>query len=126
MSIIPLDNIVSKHEAFTNASIHEFGISKMSGRSNIGLTDDSIIGAFLTSREKTKINKKNAARILSNCIDVDFIDKFETLFKENKLVKREIDSKGNTNLKFITISYDGSYLIFASESVIASAIGNSL
>ena len=25
MSIIPLDNIVSKHEAFTNASIHEFG-----------------------------------------------------------------------------------------------------
>jgi len=87
MSIIPLDNIVSKHEAFTNASVHEFAISKMSGRSNIGLTDDSIIGAFITSREKTKINKKHAARILSNCIDIDFIENFEKLFKENKYVK---------------------------------------
>ena len=87
MNIVPLDNIVSKHEAFSNASVHQFGISKMSGRSNTGLTDDSIIGAFLTSREKTKINKKSAARILSNCTEIDFIEEFEKIFKEEKSVK---------------------------------------
>ena len=88
MNILPLDNIVSKHEAYTNASVHEFGISKMSGRSNIGLTDDSIIGAFLTTRENTKINKKNVSRIIADCINVNNLPRdFETLFKDKEFVK---------------------------------------
>jgi DNA-directed RNA polymerase II subunit RPB1 len=52
------------------------------------LTDDSIIGAFLTTRENTKINKKNVSRIIADCINVNNLPRdFETLFKDKEFVK---------------------------------------
>jgi hypothetical protein len=36
---------------------------------------------------------------------------------ENRIIKKEIDTKGNTNLKFITFSDDGTHLIYSSENV---------
>jgi hypothetical protein len=36
---------------------------------------------------------------------------------ENRIIKKEIDTKGKTNLRFITFSDDGTYLVYSSENV---------
>jgi DNA-directed RNA polymerase II subunit RPB1 len=90
MSVIPLDSIICKFEAMTMASIAEFSISKKTGLSDIGQTYDTIIGCFLTSREKTKINKLQALRILSDVINIDnniLVEELDKLFKNNEYVK---------------------------------------
>jgi DNA-directed RNA polymerase II subunit RPB1 len=75
MSIILINSIISRFEAFNLASVSKLTVSKQYSNANIGQGEDTIIGSFLMSREHTMISKVHAARILSNTRYIEDLDK---------------------------------------------------
>ena len=115
MSGIVLNSFISRNEAWMLGNLSEFSISKQTSTTCLGQTYDSIIGSFLTTREKVILSKKNACNILSNIgsLNNKLITRFFNYFNnDNTISGRNLMSIAipeNINLTTIPKWYDKEY-----------------
>lgn len=115
MSVIHLNDFSSKFEALQLCSANNFCISKQTSLANLGQTYDSIIGAFLSSRDTSMVSYYDSLYIMSKTSIPKYKELVDELFKDSKtkLINcRELHSLAipkNINLNIKPSWYNSDY-----------------